>query len=181
MITPPLAEPPRIGLLRSPSEDELVAAAELLADEALTLSWAAEYLGLGVARAAALARAGDLLAIPGPWPLRQAHRSGLGYFVPGWQFSGSRAVHPALPDVVGAAAAADWTGLDLHRFMTAPSPGTGETPAQLLARGESERVVSLIRNAGDPAAAAPAPGRRRRRLRAPRRPHPQRRRRRIAA
>ena len=83
MITPPsTAEPPQPGPLAAPSEDELVAAYRELRDHALTLPWAAVALGLEPARLEALARAGELLVVPGPWPMRQAHASGLGYFLP---------------------------------------------------------------------------------------------------
>lgn len=165
----------RVGLLAAPTEDELAAAYDELRNEALTLPWAAERLGMNVAHVEALVRSGELLAIPGSWPMRQAHRSGVGYFLPGRQFAGNRA-HPELRSVFHAAAAAGWTSLDLHRFMvTALTPGK-EAPARLLRAGEVERVVALIRGEDDASKPTPEPKRRRWRRCSGHRPHPLRRR-----
>ena len=148
---PPTAEPPHLGPLPPPSEDELVAAYAELRDHALTLPWAAVALGVQPARLEALTRAGELLAIPGPWPMRQAHQSGLGYFLPAWQFAaGARAPHHELPALLAAADARDWTSLDLHRFMTTPLSPDGPSPAELLRRGEVPRVLALARGEPDP-------------------------------
>jgi hypothetical protein len=175
MIEPPSVDPPRVGPLATPREDELVAAYAMLRNETLTLPWAAEALGIGVARVEALVRAGELLAIPGPWPMRQAHGSGLGYFLPGWQLGpDGRHPHPDLPAVLEAAAAAGWTGLDLHRFMTRPVGADESSPARLLRAGEVERVIALIRGEPDPLPPPPAPAPLFRPLRAVHRPHPRR-------
>lgn len=176
MIEPPSAAPPRIGRLAPPSEEELAAACDKLRDEAVTVPWAAERLGIGVARVEALMRSGDLLAIPGPWPMRQAHRSGLGYFLPAWQLDpDERRPRPELTAVLEAAADRGWTSLDLHRFMTAPAGPDGSSPAGWLRAGDAERVVALIRGEPRSVAAAPAPTGRLGRLRAVRRPRPRRR------
>jgi len=107
MITPPAtATPPQLGPLAAPSEVELLTAYAGLRGQALTLPWAAEALGVEIGRLEALARSGQLLVIPGPWPMRQAHRSGLGYFVPAWQLApGGRRPHEALPLLVEAGGA----------------------------------------------------------------------------
>jgi hypothetical protein len=179
MIEPPYPEPPRAGVLAAPAEDELTAAYRRLRGEALTLSWAAERLGVGVARLEALVRAGELVAIPGPWPMRQAHRSEHGCFLPGWQFGDGRP-RPGVPAVVRAAADAGWTSLDLHLFMTTPLREGEAAPARLLRAGEVDSVVALIRGEPERRTVAPVPSpRRRRRPRAIRRPHS--RRRRVAA
>jgi hypothetical protein len=144
MIEAPSLDPPRVGRLTAPHEEELAAAYGDLREEALTVPWAAVALGIGAGRVEALVRAGELLAIPGPWPMRKAHGSGLGYFLPAWQFAHG-GLHPRLPAVLEAAAAAGWTSLDLHRFMLTPVHPGGSTPARLLREGEAERVVALIR------------------------------------
>lgn len=173
MITPPYPDPPRTGTLATPTEEQLAAAYRRLRDEALTLPWAAERMGIDVARVEALVRAGELLAIPGPWPMRQAHRSGLGCFLPGWQFDDGRP-RSALSSVLGAAAAVGWTSLDLHLFMTTPLHGSGETPARLFRAGKVDRVLALIHGEPDRRACAPALASRPRRLRVIPRPHPHR-------
>lgn len=172
MITPPFAEPPRIGVLPAPAEDELIAACDDLRDEALAPPWAAEYLGLETAQVEALVRAGELLAIPGPWPMRQAYLGGRGSFLPSWQFEGRRP-HPVLPEILRSAVAAGWSSLDLHRFMTARPAGSGDTPARLLHSGEAELVLALIRGESVPPAPLPQshlPRRRPRHLQRPHRP-----------
>jgi hypothetical protein len=85
VIAPPTTATPRLGPLAAPSEKDADAAYPGLRDTALTLPWAAVALGVDVTRLEALARAGELLVVPGPWSMRQAHRSGLGYFLPAWQ------------------------------------------------------------------------------------------------
>src|SRR5665213_2597572 len=82
VIAPPATATPRLGPLEAPSEEDADAAYPGLRGTALTLPWAAVALGVGVARLEALARVGELLVVPGPGSMRQAHRSGLGYFVP---------------------------------------------------------------------------------------------------
>lgn len=164
MIAPPATATPRLGPLEAPNEDEIVAAYPMLRHEALTLSWAAVALGIDVARLEALARAGELLVVPGPWSMRQAHRSGLGYFVPAWQLDpDGRGPHQALPELLTAATAASWTSLDLHRFMTTTLVPDRTSPAQLLRDGAAARVVALIRGDPEPQPAAPTPDPRRRR------------------
>jgi hypothetical protein len=164
MITPPpTAEPPQPGPLAAPSEDELVAAYRELRDQALTVPWAAVALGLEPARLEALARAGELLVVPGPWPMRQAHASGLGYFLPAWQLAaGGHVPHEALPALFAAAAERGWTSLDLHRFMTTPLTPAGPSPAELLRQGAVARVVALARGGPDPEPPAPEPRKRHR-------------------
>lgn len=171
MIEPPFPDPPRLGPLPAPREDELVAAYARLCDEALVLSRAAELLGIDVARAEALVRSGELLAIPGPWPMRQAYRSGLGCFVPAWQLAGGRPV-PGLRAVLDAAAAAGLTSLGLDRLMSARlASAGGSSPAALLREGEIERVVALLGGETRRAPASPRSARRRGRPRSLHRPH----------
>lgn len=156
---PPTAVPPALGPLRAPEEEELVAAYPALRNDALTLAWAAVACGCQAARLEALARAGELVLIPGPWPMRQADHPG--FFVPAWQHEpGGHGRCPELPAVIAAAAAADWTSLDLHRFMTTPLGGDGATPADLLHTAASAHVVALIRaEVAAPQTARPAPTR----------------------
>ena len=157
MIAPASTVPPRLGPLEVPSEDELAAAYPEIRSRVLTLSWAAEALGIQAARLEALARAGELLVIPGPWPMRQAYRTGLGYFLPAWQLARDRSgPHPALPAILQAAASAGWTSLELHRFMTAPVDFANTTPAALLRAGATAEVVALIRGEHVPQPPAPA-------------------------
>ena len=160
---PPSSVPPSLGPLQAPAEQELAAAYPALQGQALTLSWAAVALGCQVARLEALARAGELLVIPGPWRMRQA--GGSGYFVPAWQLvSGGRGPNPELPALLAAAASAGWSSLELHRFMTAPLRAGGTAPAKLLRAGAAAEVVALIRE-DDPPHPAPLPARTRRSLR----------------
>lgn len=174
MIEPPYPDPPCVGPLAVPSEEELTAALPQLRNEALTVAWAAERLGIEVARVEALIRSGELLAIPGPWPMRQAYRSGLGYFLPAWQLDPDAArPRSHLPAVLDAAAEAGWTSLDLHRFMTEPGPD-GSPPSQWLRSGDGERVVSLIRGEPPLPPSAPAQPRHVRPLSALRRSRPHR-------
>ncbi len=140
---PPTAAPPAVGPLSAPSEDEAAAAYPELHTEALTLAWAAEALGRQVAQLLLLARAGELLLVPGPWPMRQADYPG--YFVPAWQLQpGSSGPYPELPDLLAAAVARGWTSLELHRFMTSPLDGI--TPAALLHAGDADQAAALIRD-----------------------------------
>lgn len=155
---PPTSVPPTLGPLRAPDEQELVAAYPTLRNQALTLSWASVAYGCQAAQLLALARGGELLVIPGPWPMRQADYPGV--FVPAWQHApGGRGTCPELPAVIAAAASADWTSLDLHRFMTTPLPEDGTTPADLLHAGANARVVALIRSAAAVRPAQTAPTR----------------------
>lgn len=163
MITAPYPIAPQLGPLAAPGEEELVPAYPELRNHALTLPWAAEALGLQPARLVALARAGELVVVPGPWPMRQAHASGLGYLLPAWQLSHGRHVHPAVPALIAAAAETGRTSLELHRFMTTP-PAEGEpAPADLLHTGEIERVIALLRGEHDAQRRPPATVHRRRR------------------
>lgn len=153
MITAPYPIASQLGPLAAPSEEEVAAAYPELRDHALTLAWTAEVLGRQTAQLLVLARAGELLLVPGPWPMRQADYPG--YFVPAWQLlRGGRGPHPSLPTVLAAAAAAGWTSLELHRFMTTPLESDAATPAALLRAGDTARVTALIR---DEPAAGPAP------------------------
>ena len=146
MIKAPYPIAPRLGPLPPPDEDELRVARPQLQQTALALPWAAERLAVEPARLHALARSGELLVIPGPWPMRQAYPSGLGYFVPAWQFAlDTGAPCEALPALLEAAADRGWTSLDLHRFMTSPLGEDAATPADLLRTGEAERALALVR------------------------------------
>lgn len=170
MIIPPYPIAPRLGPLAAPGEEELVAAYPELREHALTLPWAAEALGLQSHRLVALARAGDLVVIPGPWPMRQAHASDLGYLVPAWQLTAGRHVHPAVPALIAAAAETGRTSLELHRFMTTPLERDGSTPAALLHDGHAAQGAALLR--GRPfTPAVPPPTKRRRRSIAFHAPH----------
>lgn len=164
MLAPPAtASPSQLGPLPAPSEDELAAAYPELRDSALTLPWAAERLAVEPTRLGALARAGELLVVPGPWSMQQAHASGQGFFVPAWQLSpGGRAPSDALPALLEAAFEHGWTSLDLHRFMTVALGEDGVTPGDLLGAGEAERVLALVRGEPDPRPPSPQPSKRRR-------------------
>jgi hypothetical protein len=153
IAAPAPGAPATVGPLPSPDEQELAAAYPELRDHALTISWAAELLGLPAAQLAALAPAGEVLAIPGPWPMRQAHVGGLGYFLPAWQFA-ARRPHPELPALLRTAAAAGWTSLELDRFMTAPNGPARTTPAQLLQESGAAPVLELLPGGHEP---LPAP------------------------
>ena len=139
---PPTSAPPSLGPLTAPSETDAAAAYPGLRNQALTLAWAAEALGRQAAQLLALARAGELVLIPGPWPMRQADYPG--YFVPAWQLQpGARGPYPELAALLAEAAQRGWTSLDLHHFMTTPLDGT--TPAALLRTGNVDQVTALIR------------------------------------
>lgn len=131
MIATPYPVCPRVGPLAAPSEEEVAAAYPELRAHALTLPWAAEVLGLQPAVLVGLARAGELLVVPGPWPMRQAHASGLGYLVPAWQLTDRLLVHEAVPALIAAATERGWTSLDLHRFATARLAEGGAVPTDL--------------------------------------------------
>lgn len=134
--------PEALGPLRAPTEEELEAADAELRDHALTLSWAANRLDIQPGRLAALVRTGEVLAVPGPWRVRQAHGR-LGAYVPAWQLApGPR---PETLALIRAAADVGWTSLRLQRFMTTPVAATGETPARLLDEAGVEPVLALIR------------------------------------
>jgi hypothetical protein len=152
IAAPATSTPPRLGPLPTSDEDDLAAAYPALRHQALTLSWLAEALGTDVARLEAHARAGELLVIPGPWPLRQAYRTGLGYLVPAWQLAPAAAA--ALPALLDAAASSGWTSLDLHRFMTEPAPGGRAVPAELLRDGAAGEAIALVRGQALPTAEA---------------------------
>jgi hypothetical protein len=148
---PPTSAPPSLGPLTAPSETDAAAAYPGLRNQALTLAWAAEALGRQAAQLLALARVGELVLIPGPWPMRQADYPG--YFVPAWQLQpGARGPYPELAALLAEAAQRGWTSLDLHHFMTTPLDGT--TPAALLRTGKVDHVTALIR--GEPVL-VPAP------------------------
>jgi hypothetical protein len=154
-----------IGPLASAPEDELADAYPELRRSALPMTWAAVALGIDVARLKVLARRGRLLAIPGPWSMRQAYPSGICYLLPAWQFAaGARTIEPEVSPVIEAAAAAGWTDLELHRYMTAPGGARGTTPAETLHADGAETVAALIH--GD--IAAPPEATPRRHLRLPR-------------
>ncbi len=166
MITPPdAARPPRLGPLAAPSERELAAAYPGLRDQALTLPWAGVALGLEISRVQSLAETGELLVIPGPWPVRKSHRSGLGYLMPTWQLGANGQPHPAIAALIEAAAGRGWTSLDLHTFMTTPL-GSGMTPASLLQHDAGSRVIALLNGQAESERQQPTP--RRRRLQRPR-------------
>ena len=162
MITAPSPIPPQPGPLRAPSEEQVAAAYPELRDRALTLTWTAEALGTQALELLPAARAGKLLLVPGPWPMRQADYHG--YFVPAWQLlPAGRGPDPAIPTLVAAAAEAGWTSLELHCFMTSPQGADGATPAALLHAGDAARGAA--RSRGEPArrqAPRPAPARDRR-------------------
>lgn len=170
MIAAPRPVGPALGPLPEPREEELQAAFPRLHQEALTLTWAAEVLALPVARLEALARAGELLVVPGPWPMRQAHRAGLGYVVPAWQLDGAGGLRPGIASLIRAAAGR--TSLGVHEFMTTPLQPGDATPAQIFAHAGAEPVLALLRAdaTSAPISAArmqPAPLRRRSRLTLP--------------
>jgi hypothetical protein len=146
MISAPTAgAPDAVGPLEAPDEQELAAAYPELRDHAMTISWAAEVLGMPAAQLEELTRSGRLLVIPGPWPMRQAYGSGLGYFLPAWQFTpGLHRPHGEIPALLEAAAAAGWTSLELDRFMTTPLEPTHRLPAQLLQEEGAAPVLALI-------------------------------------
>ena len=148
MITAPSPIAPALGPLAAPSEDELVAAFPELRDHA-TLAWAAEAFGLQPSSLVTLARAGELVVVPGPWPMRQAHASGLGYLLPAWQLADGARPHPAVPALIAAAAERGWTSLALHHYMTTPLADGEPAPADLLRAGEVGRVLALLRGEDD--------------------------------
>jgi hypothetical protein len=172
MIAAPWPTTPALGPLAPPSEQEAVSSYAELRDHALTLSWAAVALGKQVAQLEGLVRSGALLAVPGPWSMRQMSQPG--YFVPAWQFApGARELQPGLEALLSEAAAAGWTSLDLHRFMTAPDGTAGTTPARLLREEGVAPVLALMRSDGAmPSLAAHRRRRPQARLHPPRlRPH----------
>ncbi len=99
--------------------------------------------GLGVSRQRLhqLVKAGRLIAV-----LTRDRRSSL---YPAWQFAGDGTPLPGLAAVIAAAHAAEMDPETLHFFMVEPDERLGGgTPADLLAAGEAERVVDVLRSAG---------------------------------
>ena len=99
--------------------------------------------GLGVSRQRLhqLVKAGRLVAV-----LTKDRRSSL---YPAWQFAADGTPLPGLAAVIAAAHAAEMDPETLHFFMVEPDERlSGRTPADLLAAGEADRVVSLMRSAG---------------------------------
>jgi hypothetical protein len=145
VIAPPWPEPPALGPLATPSEEELASASDALHEEALALAWAAVALGTQPSRLLGLAAAGELLVVPGPWPLRQSYGPGLGCFVPAWQIENrTHSLHPGIPELVDAGVERGWSSLRLHRVMTAPPWPGAATPAELFQAGDVEEALAQL-------------------------------------
>jgi DNA-binding protein HU-beta len=99
--------------------------------------------GLGVSRQRLhqLRRQGRLLAV-----LPRGRRESL---YPAWQFTEEGEIVEGLERVIRAAREADIDEETLHFFMVEPNDRLeGEPPADLLARGEVDRVVEVLNSAG---------------------------------
>lgn len=113
--------------------------------ECLPASLVQKGLGVSRQRLHQLIKAGRLVAV-----LTKDRRSSL---YPAWQFAaaitGDGTPLPGLAAVIAAAHAAEMDPETLHFFMVEPDERLGGgTPADLLAAGETDRVVGLIRSAG---------------------------------
>ena len=99
--------------------------------------------GLGVSRQRLhqLRKAGRLVALDARGP-----RGGL---YPAWQFGPDGRIAPGIERLIRAANEAEMGPATLHAFMEEPNGRLGgQTPADVLARGDVSRVVEVIRSSG---------------------------------
>ncbi len=109
--------------------------------ECLPASLVQKGLGVSRQRLHQLVKAGRLVAV-----LTKDRRPSL---YPAWQFAADGTPLPDLTAVIAAAHAAEMDPETLHFFMVEPDERLGgETPADLLAVGEGNRVATLLRSAG---------------------------------
>jgi DNA-binding protein HU-beta len=112
-----------------------------LREECVPAKSVAEGLGVSRQRLHQLRRQGRLLAI-----LSRGRRESL---YPAWQFTEEGEIVEGLEQIIQAAREADIDEETLHFFMVEPNDRLGgETPADLLARGEVDRVVEVLSSAG---------------------------------
>ena len=101
----------------------------------------AEGLGVSRQRLHQLRRQGRLLAV--------LPRSRRGSLYPAWQFTEEGEIVDGLERVIQVAREADIDEETLHFFMVEPNERLeDETPANLLARGQVDRVVEVLNSAG---------------------------------
>ena len=114
--------------------------ARLLAD-CLPAATVARGLGVSRQRLHQRRRDGRLLALTLPGPR--------GSLYPAWQFAEDGGIVAGLERVLAAAREAELGPEALHALMSAPSDRLGgAVPADLLARGDADRIAALIRSAG---------------------------------
>ena len=103
----------------------------------LSESWLSTSLGLDVAQIDARRRAGELIAV--------RPEGSDEWLYPAWQFEGGRP-RAAVPEIVAAARS---SGLDERRLYDVMTMrlglGGSETLADLLMRGEDDRVIAAVR------------------------------------
>lgn len=112
-----------------------------LREECLPATTVRKGLGVSRQRLHQLVREGRLVALPAG-----ERRSSL---YPAWQFTGVGGIVPGLERVTAAAREAELDAETLHFLMAEPHERLGGVPpADLLARGEIEAVVAVLRSAG---------------------------------
>ena len=112
-----------------------------LREECVPAKSVAEGLGVSRQRLHQLRRQGRLLAV--------LPRSRRGSLYPAWQFTEEGEIINGLERVIRAAREASIDEETLHFFMVEPSERLeGETPVNLLARGQVDRVVEVLNSAG---------------------------------
>jgi DNA-binding protein HU-beta len=112
-----------------------------LREECVSTKSVAEGLGVSRQRLHQLRRQGRLLAV--------LPRSRRGSLYPAWQFTEEGEIVNGLERVIRAAREAGIDEETLHFFMVEPNERLeGETPANLLARGQVDRVVEVLYSAG---------------------------------
>jgi hypothetical protein len=103
----------------------------------LSESWLSTHLGLDVAQIDIMRRGGELIGV--------RPEGSDEWLYPAWQFEGGRP-RPAVPRIVAAAHAAGIDERRLYDVMTMRlGLGGSETLADLLVRGEDDRVVTAVR------------------------------------
>lgn len=108
-----------------------------LRNESLTDSWLAARLGVGKQRIDAMRRAGELIGVREPGSQEWRY--------PAWQFEGARP-RPIVPRIVRAAREAGLDETRLYEIMTMRlGLGGEERLADLVVRGEDERVLAAVR------------------------------------
>jgi hypothetical protein len=112
-----------------------------LREESVPARTVAKGLGVSRQRLYQLRTEGRLLAV-----LPRGRRESL---YPAWQFTEEGEIVEGLEQVIQAAREVDIDEETLHFFMVEPNERLeGETPADLLARGEVDRVVEVLNSAG---------------------------------
>lgn len=105
-----------------------------------TVGWLEEH-GVSRQRVNQWRQAGRLYGIKGIPGVR-------GFAYPAWQFGDTLHPRDFMPMLTAAAEDGRIDPLALHLFMTNPAAGNGQTPLQLIERGQAGLVGRLVRSAG---------------------------------